>query len=286
MPDMKTKTNRKFKDSVFTLLFSEKSNLLELYNAIGNTNYGKDTDIRITTLDDALFMEQINDISFVIEGKLVVLIEHQSTINPNMPIRMLLYIARTYEKIVDKSGLYSTKRMSIPKPEFIVLYNGIEECPDKQVLRLSDMFSEPLVEEIANLELYVNIYNINEGRNEELAKRSEKLKGYEIFVSLVREHLKSMGRDSAIRSAVSECIRGDVLKDFFSEHGSEVENMLLSEWNLDDALAVRYEEGIDSGIDIGVTRTAKNMLEDGLDPVRVARITKLSEKQIMELRQA
>jgi hypothetical protein len=242
-----TKTNRKFKDSVFTLLFSKKSNLLELYNAIGNTNYGKDTDIRITTLDDALFMEQINDISFVIEGKLVVLIEHQSTLNPNMPIRMLLYIARTYEKIVDKSGLYSTKKMSIPKPEFIVLYNGAEECPDKQVLRLSDMFSESLGERIANLELFVNVYNINEGRNEELAKRSEKLKGYEFFVSLVREHLKSMGRDSAIRLAVSECIRGGVLKDFFAEHGSEVENMLLSEWNLDDALAVRYEEGVAVG---------------------------------------
>jgi hypothetical protein len=113
--------------------------------------------------------------------------------------------------------------MSIPKPEFIVLYNGVEECPDKQILRLSDMFSEQLVEGIANLELYVSVYNINKGRNEELAKRSEKLKGYEIFVSLVREHLKSMGRDSAIRRAVSECIRGDVLKDFFSEYGSEVE---------------------------------------------------------------
>jgi hypothetical protein len=237
-----TKTNRKFKDSVFTLLFSEKNNLLELYNAIGNTNYGSDTDIRITTLDDALFMEQINDISFVIEGKLVVLIEHQSTINPNMPMRMLLYIARTYEKIVDKNGLYSTKMLSIPKPEFIVLYNGAEECPDKQVMKLSDMFVEPLDEGLASLELEVNVYNINKGRNEALARRSEKLKGYEFFVSLVREHLKSMGRDLAIKRAVSECIKGDVLKDFFSEHGSEVENMLLSEWNLDDALAVAREE--------------------------------------------
>ena len=83
------KTNRKYKDSVFTLLFGEKNNLLELYNAIRNTNYGSDTDIRITTLDDVLFMERINDISFVIEGKLVVLIEHQSTVNPNMPLKML-----------------------------------------------------------------------------------------------------------------------------------------------------------------------------------------------------
>jgi len=240
-----TKTNRKFKDSVFTLLFSEKSNLLELYNAIENTNYGSDTDIRITTLDDALFMEQINDISFVIEGKLVVLIEHQSTVNPNIPIRMLLYIARTYEKILDKNGLYSTKKMSIPKPEFIVLYNGTEEWPDKQVLRLSEMFSEPLDEGLGNLELKVNVYNINNGRNEEFAKRSEKLRGYEIFVSLVRDYLKAMKRDVAIRCAVSDCIRRGVLKNFFEEHGSEVHNMLLSEWNLDDAKRVWQKESRD-----------------------------------------
>ncbi|GBU24647.1 hypothetical protein R83H12_01281 [Fibrobacteria bacterium R8-3-H12] len=239
------KTNRKFKDSVFTLLFGEKNNLLELYNAIENTSYGSDTDIQITTLEDALFMEQINDISFVIEGKLVVLIEHQSTINPNMPIRMLLYIARTYEKIVDKDGLYSTKKMSIPKPEFIVLYNGVEECPDKQVLKLSDMFTEPLGEGLANLELEVNVYNINNGRNEEFAKRSEKLRGYEFFVSLVREYLKVMDRSPAIRRAVLDCISQGVLKEFFEEHGSEVHNMLLSEWNLDDAIAVARKESRD-----------------------------------------
>jgi predicted transposase YdaD len=259
MLERETKTNRKFKDSVFTLLFSEKSNLLELYNAIENTNYGNDTDVRITTLKDALFMEQINDISFVIDGKLVVLIEHQSTINPNMPVRMLIYISKTYEKIVDKDGLYSTKKMSIPKPEFIVLYNGAEECPDKQVLKLSDMFSEPLGESLANLELAVTVYNINKGRNEEFASRSEKLKGYEIFVSLVRDYLKVMDRSSAIRRAVSDCIRQGVLKEFFNEHGSEVENMLITEWNWDDAKRVWQKEaredgrneGIEEGIGIG-----------------------------------
>jgi hypothetical protein len=255
---IEAKTNRKYKDSVFTLLFSEKSNLLELYNAIEKTNYGSDTDVRITTLDDALFMEQINDISFVIDGKLVVLIEHQSTLNPNMPLRMLLYIARTYEKIVDKDGLYSTKKMPIPKPEFIVLYNGAEECPDKQVLKLSDMFSEPLGESLANLELAVNVYNINKGRNEELAKSSEKLKGYEFFVSLVKEYLRVMDRGSAIGRAVSDCMRQGMLKEFFEEHGSEVENMLLSGWNWDDAKRVwqreAREDGIEEGVGIGLNR--------------------------------
>jgi len=250
----KTNTNRKYKSSVFTLLFSEKNNLLELYNAIENTNYGSDTDVWITTLEDALFMEQINDIAFVIEGKFVVMIEHQSSLNPNMPLRMLLYIARVYEKIVDEDNLYGTKKITIPNPEFIVLYNGDDECPDRQVQKLSDMFSEPLPKSLANLELVVTVYNINKGRNEDLAIRSEKLKGYEIFVYLVKEYAKSMDKDNAIKQAIGDCIRQDVLRDFLKEHGSEVRNMLLSGWNWDDAKRVWQREAREDGIDIGIDK--------------------------------
>jgi len=241
------KTNRKYKSSVFTLLFGEKNNLLELYNAIENTNYGSNTDVWITTLEDALFMEQINDIAFVIEGKFVVMIEHQSSMNPNMPLRMLLYIARVYEKIVSNDNLYGTKMITIPRPEFIVLYNGNDECPDKHIQKLSDMFSEPLPESLANLELVVTIYNINKGRNEEFASRSEKLKGYEFFIYLVRENLKVMDRDAAISRAVGDCIRQNVLKEFLEEHGSEVHNMLLSGWNWDDAKRVWQKEAREDG---------------------------------------
>ncbi|MDR2554219.1 MAG: Rpn family recombination-promoting nuclease/putative transposase [Fibromonadaceae bacterium] len=264
------KTNRNHKASVFTLLFGEKNNLLELYNAIENTNYGSDTDVWITTLEDALFMEQINDISFVIEGKFVVMIEHQSSMNPNMPLRMLLYIARVYEKIVSSDNLYGSKKIIIPNPEFIVLYNGDDECPDKQILKLSDMFSEPLPESLAKLELVVNVYNINKGRNEVFATRSEKLKGYEIFIYLIKEYVKSMDRGSAIKRAIGDCIRQDVLRDFLKEHGSEVHNMLLSGWNWDDAKRVWQEEAREEGheelfalLDSGVSvAEAKKILRD------------------------
>src|SRR5215469_12276011 len=108
------KINKKHKDSVFTKLFGhDKKTILELYNAIFNTNYGEDTDVKITTLEDVLFMDRVNDISFVIDGKLVVLIEHQSTINNNMPLRMLFYMARIYEKICDNESMYHTKRIEI-----------------------------------------------------------------------------------------------------------------------------------------------------------------------------
>ncbi|MDR2583260.1 MAG: Rpn family recombination-promoting nuclease/putative transposase [Fibromonadaceae bacterium] len=258
------KTNRKYKDSVFTLLFGEKNNLIELYNAIRNTNYGSDTDIRITTLEDVLFMERINDISFVIEGKLVVLIEHQSTVNPNMPLKMLIYMGRNYEKIIDKDGLYSTKKMFIPKPEFIVLYNGVDECPDRQVMKLSEMFSEPLEQGIESLELIVTVYNINKGRNEEMATRSENLRGYEFFIYLIREYLKAgMDRDSAISRAVGDCIRQNVLKDFLEKHGSEVHNMVFGEWNWDDAKRVWQREAREDGIEEGM-QNVFSLLEQGI----------------------
>ena len=160
-PHTDISANREYKDSVFTLLFSEKDKLIELYNAIENTNYGPDTDIEITTLRNALFMEQINDISFVIDGKIVVLIEHQSTVNENMPLRMLIYIARVYEKICNNENLYRTRQITIPRPEFIVLYNGRNEMPDTQTLKLSEMFAKYGEKNPIELELEVKIYNIN-----------------------------------------------------------------------------------------------------------------------------
>ncbi len=162
-----TKTNRNHKDSVFTKLFGEKHNLLELYNAVSGKNYPESTEIKIITLSNVLFMEQLNDICFVIDGKLVVLVEHQSSINENMCLRMLIYISREYEKITNSRDLYREKRLKIPTPEFIVLYNGKDEFPDYKEMRLSDSFE--IKNETCFLELVAKVYNINKGRNMEMA---------------------------------------------------------------------------------------------------------------------
>jgi len=119
-----SKINKKYRDSVFTLLFSDKEKLIELCNAIEGTNYSFDTEIDINTLKDVLFMNRKNDISFVIDNKFVVLVEHQSTVNRNMPLRMFMYMARIYEKIVQNEFVYKEKFIEIPTPEFIVLYEG------------------------------------------------------------------------------------------------------------------------------------------------------------------
>jgi hypothetical protein len=139
------------------------------------------------------------------------------------------------------------------------------------------MYVEPCDECIGTLDLPVKVFNINKGHNEELANRSENLKGYEIFVYLVRGYVKAgMDRDSALKRAVDDCIRQNVLRKFLEENSAEVRNMIFGEWDMDVAKEVWLEEGI--------KRTAKNMLEDGLDLSLIARYTKLPEKEILALR--
>jgi len=250
---MEINTNRKYKDSVFTKLFGETETLLELYNAIQDTNYGKDTEIQITTLENVLYMEQMNDISFTIDGKIVVLIEHQSTINPNMPLRMLLYIARTYERITQRDDLYKHGKITIPRPEFIVLYNGKDKYPDKNTLKLSEMFAQYGEKSPIELELEVKVYNINKGHNPELAKKSVTLDGYEEFIAAVRDYEKQgMKREAAITQAVKDCINRNILKNFLETNSSEVINMLLTDWNMEDALRVREQEGMQRGMQKGM----------------------------------
>ena len=124
--------NREYKNSVFTTLFNDESNLLSLYNAVSGSELPLDTPLEIATLEDVLFTDRRNDIAFVLEDKIVILLEHQSTINENMPLRMLIYIARVYEKLIDNEAIYKKKLLKIPKPDFIVLYNGTDPFPDER----------------------------------------------------------------------------------------------------------------------------------------------------------
>ncbi|MDR2500834.1 MAG: hypothetical protein LBD37_07135, partial [Treponema sp.] len=258
-----------YKAGVFSWIFSDPAILRELYGALSGAALGADIPITINTLEGVLFMNRMNDISFLIAGKLVVLIEHQSTINPNIPLRLLLYIARLYEKIVDSRNIYTTKGVKIPRPEFIVLYNGTAPCPDKQALTLSGMFEDGaslgvLPKAPPDLDLLVTVYNINYGRNQWLQERCAALRGYSGFIAKVREYeAGGMGKEAAVVNAAAWCIEHNHLKNFFEEHASEVMNMLMAEWNMDDALAVRYEEGLERGMELGLEQGLERGLERG-----------------------
>jgi predicted transposase/invertase (TIGR01784 family) len=289
--DAETNANREYKDSVFTLLFSEKEKLIELYNAIFDAHYDLNTEIEITTLRNVLFMGRINDISFVIDGKIVVLIEHQSTINDNMPLRMLLYIAKIYEKISSNDTVYRTKQITIPRPEFVVLYNGKDEAPDVRTLKLSDMFAKYGESNPIELELEVKVYNINKGRNPEIARRSETLDGYERFSSKVREYEKETNDlKEVISLAINYCIERNILETFLKNHGSEVINMLLTEWKFEDALRVREQESRREGIREGVRKgrrerdiqIGKMMCGDGVDVDTISKYTGLTVDDVLK----
>ncbi|MDR0758986.1 MAG: Rpn family recombination-promoting nuclease/putative transposase, partial [Treponema sp.] len=187
------KANREYKSSVFSLLFGEENTLRRLYETVEGVTLPAEVAITINTLEDALFKTRINDISFEVGEKLVLILEHQSTINPNMPLRLLSYIARIYEKITaGKKRWYGKKGFSIPRPEFIVLYNGVDPFPDEKTIRLSDAFEDLSSLGLPagmppDLELTARVYNINEGHNRELVEKNETLRGYVIFIAKVRE---------------------------------------------------------------------------------------------------
>jgi predicted transposase/invertase (TIGR01784 family) len=264
--------NRTYKNSVFSRLFSDPEVLRELYSAIEGIPLSPDTPIDINTLSDVLFMEQYNDISFTIDNKLVILIEHQSTINPNMPIRLLMYLGRIYEKILDWKKLYTTSAMTIPRPEFIVLYNGKSPCPDVQTLRLSDLFApfEGLKPDIIpSMDLIVTVYNINKGHNEDRLMHSETLRGYSAFVDKVRECRadQNMPLDESIHAAITYCLAHNILSNFFHEHGTEVVSMLITEWNTAEYGEVQREEGREEGLEEGLEKGLEKGREETLHEV-------------------
>ena len=278
--------NRKFKDSVFTTLFSNPDLLRELYCAIEEVSLPPDVPVSINTLENALFLDFINDISFEIGGKLVVLIEHQSTLNPNMALRLLLYITRVLEKKVQSRTLYSKKPVSIPWPEFFVLYNGPEPYPDVSILRLSDLFENPTELGLPNkahplLELEVKVININEGRNETMVNRCTELAGYSLLVAKIRAFTDELGNlEGGIKKAIKYCSRHDILKEFLEIHGSEVLNMILEEWNTEDAIAFARKEGREEGTNDERFRMAVNLKKLGVSLEVIAQATGLTTEEI------
>lgn len=260
--------NRNYKDSIFVKLFSDKKEIIKLYNAIKGTKYSVNkTDIDIITLENVLYMERNNDLCFTIDDKFVVLIEHQSSINDNMPLRFLLYIAREYEKLLDTDNIYKRKLIKVPTPEFIVLYNGESNYPENKKLYLSDAFK---VKENAKLELIVEVININYDKNTNVINKCKKLKEYSYFIHLVREYIKKY-KDKvkkeelikiSIEKAIKDCIEQNILKEFLKLNSSEVVNMLYTEFNIEKAQEIWTKEAFEEGLEQGMIIKQIEMLKE------------------------
>ena len=232
--------NRNYKDSVFVDLFAKditaKENFVSLYNALHETNLDyKTTEVKPVMIEQVLYMKYYNDIAMLIDNKIVVLIEHQSTINENMPFRILEYIARIYEKVVKTKNKFGKRLVKIPLPEFYVFYNGKEDFPVEKTLKLSDAFMLPEQKysaDLANfpLEITVKVVNINIDKGNPILKRCKVLDQYSEFIELVRKSIDS-GTDDPFTTAISQAVKEGFLSDYLARKSTEVENMLMTEYH-------------------------------------------------------
>jgi len=280
--------NREFKSSVFTSYFSEtKQRLIDLYNAFSAVEYPADTPLEINTLDRTLFYTLINDVSFVLDNKLILLIEHQSTYNPNMPFRILLFIAEILKRRYDDSRpFYKSKLQQIEKIRCFVLYNGKEDQPAKRILRLSDAYKQ-VFDDIGDpelniqLELVVPVYNINLGKNPEILTKCQPLHEYSQFIAKVNEGLAAgMDLTQAIEAAIKYCLEHNIMAEYLEKHGTEVRGVLFQELTYRDIAEVRYDEGREDER----YAIARNALVKGMSIADIADITDLTYKEIEDLR--
>ena len=226
------KVNRKYKDTVFRMLFSDKERLLELYNAVSGKNYNNADELEIVTLENAVYMGMKNDLAFLLNMN-IYLYEHQSTVNPNMPLRDLFYITSEFSELVELKSLYSSALIKLPTPNFVVFYNGDIEIGDVSEYRLSDSYMTS-VEEPA-LELRVTVLNVNYGKNVKLMEQCESLKEYAQYVALVRKYKQETGSlDDGVKLAIEHCINEGILEDFLRKNRSEVEMTSIFEYNKEE----------------------------------------------------
>ena len=301
--------NRTHKDSLFVDYFSKdrdwKQHFLSLYNALHGTNLQvSDTQLERVNLEQVLYKSYYNDIAVLVNGQFILMIEHQSTINPNMPLRLLEYVARIYGNIVDSKAKFSRHLVPLAKPEFIVFYTGDQELPPESYLYLSDAFPNQGQNADLTLELKVKVCTIKSESPSPVVHSCTDLEQYVQFLELMDE-AKAVGHENPLKWAIQEAVRRDILRDYLERKGGEVLSILMTEYDYATDMAVlkeeAYEDGLfaglasgrEEGISIGLERgayqtkleTARAFLLEGLAPAMVARCTDLPLETVLELAQ-
>ena len=281
---MAGKENREIKNSVFVDLFYEdesaEANEIALFNAIHDKPLPEGTKIRRFRVDNTIYMNFQNDISFDAGGKVIVFGEHQSTVNENMPLRSLLYIGRAYERLVPPRSRYKKKIVFLPTPEFYTFYNGKEKWEKEKELRLSDAYivkdGEP------SLELKVKVINIRPEEHHEILEKCQVLKEYSQFMEIVQNYQIS-GEEEPYKKAIKECIEKGILADYLMRKGSEVVNMLLDEYDYETDIEVQREEAREEGRKLGREEGRMQGREEGREEERkefLQKICSLIQKKL------
>ena len=244
MNNVSLPVNRIYKDRLYKMIFNDKSELLKLYNAINGTHYDDPAMLTITTLDNAIYMTMENDLSFIIDMRLA-LYEQQSTVNPNLPLRFLMYITDIYSAYTKDMNIYGSKKGQIPLPSFVIFYNGVKSQPDRTEFLLSELF-HPTTDQPA-LELYAVMLNINKGHKQELMNACHTLRDYSEYVARIRTYSAEMPLTDAVEKAITECIHENILRDFLLKNRAEAKAMSIYEYDEEKTLRMFREEGYEDG---------------------------------------
>ena len=244
MNNVSLPVNRIYKDRLYKMIFNDKSELLKLYNAINGTHYDDPAMLTITTLDNAIYMTMENDLSFIIDMRLA-LYEQQSTVNPNLPLRILMYITDIYSAYTKDMNIYGSKKVQIPLPSFVIFYNDVKSQPDRTEFLLSELF-HPTTDQPA-LELKAVMLNINKGHNQELMNACHTLRDYSEYVARIRTYSADMPLTDAVEKAITECIHENILRDFLLKNRAEAKAMSIYEYDEEKTLRMFREEGYEDG---------------------------------------
>ena len=273
------RATKKYKDTIFRMLFENKENLLSLYNAMNHKNYTDADALQVVTLENSIYMGMKNDLAFILDMNLY-LYEHQSTYNPNMPLRDLFYISNEYQKLVVQKSLYSSVLQKIPAPKFVVFYNGTKEIEDVSEFRLSSAYE--CQTDDPDLELRVTVLNVNEGHNQELMEHCQTLKEYAQYVAKVRKYtsLGELSLEEAVECAVEECIKEGILAEFLIQNRAEVISMSIFEYNKDEEEKKLRKAEFEAGREAGIEEGRMAGLEEGREEGRIELLKQLIQRKL------
>jgi hypothetical protein len=277
--------NRKYKDSVFTDLFGSdkngKKNFLDLYNALTGTNYKvEEVKLERKIIEQSLYKTFNNDVSWEINGKLIVLVEHQSTVNENMPFRCLEYVTRIYEGIVPPKMRYAEKMFKLPNPDFFVVYVGKKELPKEQELRLSDAFYQ---KDNSKLELVVKLVNCSDSQMLPLCGTCDILKEYCQFIEIVERTYNRLFPKRSFKRAIEIAMEQGILVDYLDRKSREVINMLSAKYNYKMDIAVKKEEAFQDGMEHKAIEDARNFYANGVSVEIIAKSLCMTEDQVRQI---
>ena len=281
-------SNRKYQDTLFRTIFGREEHkpwLLELYNALNDSNYQNLNDLTLTTIENVVYIKMKNDVSFLLDSRMN-LFEHQSSYNPNMPLRGFFYFAKLYQDYITTNdiSIYNSTLKKIPTPEYIVFYTGDDKKLDFITeLKLTDAFEIPRKDK--NYEWTCKVINLTSEKGKELNKKCKSLYDYCSFIAKVKQNRKDgMTLGEAINQAVDWAIEENLLDGLFKRERSQIMGDILTEFDEELFLRTNFQDGKEEGAHENALKNARNLLKMNLLTLeQIAQATELPLQEVLRL---